>query len=113
MGKASPILEKPAPLFNSLMRSWKPLEEWPILWTEETKESLSKIIQERQVECREGEDIIRWGFQGNGEFNVKAAYQILQDSGPLPIRPIWRKIWSKSLWPKISTFLWLVANKKS
>jgi hypothetical protein len=94
------------------MRSWKPLEEWPVLWTEETKDSLSKILQERQVENREGEDIIRWGFQGNGEFNVKTTYQIMQDSGPHPIRTIWSKIWSKSLWPKISTFLWLVANKR-
>jgi hypothetical protein len=29
-----------------------------------------------------------------------------------PIKTIWNKIWSKSLWPKISTFLWLVANRR-
>jgi hypothetical protein len=36
----------------------------------------------------------------------------LQDPGVIQNHPIWGKIWSNSLWPKISTFLWLVANKR-
>jgi hypothetical protein len=46
---------------NPFIRTWKPLEEWPIQWNEQTKDMASRILQERQVEVRDGEDIIRWG----------------------------------------------------
>jgi hypothetical protein len=104
---------KTEPLSEStFMRTWKPLEEWSVQWMEDLKLSISRTLQERQIEIQTGEDIIRWGPQGNGEFRAQTTYQLLQDSGRQQNRPIWRKIWSSSLWPKVSTFLWLVAHKK-
>lgn len=71
-----------------------------------------KTFLEHQLEEREGEDIIQWGRNGDGIFQVKEAYFSMLDLGENQSRPLWGKIWLASLWPKISTFLWLVANKK-
>jgi hypothetical protein len=92
------------PSGNSTLRTWKPLEEWPVQWNEQLKDLVSKIIQERQVETKDGEDIIRWGRQGDGEFQVKTSYQSMQDSGNTHNRTIWGKFGPTLTGPKSQLF---------
>jgi len=89
--KTKPLLE------STFMRTWKPLEKWSVQWTKDIKLSISRNLQERQIEIRTREYIIHWGPQGNVQFGSQTTYQLLQDSGCQQNKPIWRKIWSDSL----------------
>jgi ribonuclease HI len=67
----------------------------------------------RKILSQEGPDILRWGYTTAGTFTLKEAYA-LHTNQPNPNRePVWTKIWNPALWPKISTFLWLIVHNKA
>jgi hypothetical protein len=61
---------------------------------------------------KEGPDILRWGHQAIGNFSVKEAYRIHGNHCNQEADTIWGKIWSSALWPKVSTFLWLIIHNR-
>jgi ribonuclease HI len=67
----------------------------------------------RQILTREGPDILRWGYSPAGTFNIKEAYLLQEPSHEQNKEPIWSKVWNKELWPKVSTFLWLVVHNRA
>jgi hypothetical protein len=68
------------------------------------------LINARKIQILQGEDILRWGHSSRGIFNIQEAYAIKADHNHNPHEKVWTKIWSNKHWPKISTFLWLVAH---
>jgi hypothetical protein len=66
----------------------------------------------RKIPRREGPNILRWGDSTLGNFLVKEAYRIHNNHHNLEADNIWRKIWSKAFWPKVSTFLWLIIHNR-
>jgi hypothetical protein len=77
--------------------------------------NLSAWIQEagrRKIPRREGPDILRWGHLASGNFSVKEAYRIHGNHYNQEVDTIWGKIWSSALWPKVSTFLWLIIHNR-
>jgi hypothetical protein len=44
---------------------------------------------------------------------MKEAYKIASQHNKTPQAQIWLNIWKQSLWPKVSTFLWLIALNKA
>ena len=67
----------------------------------------------RQILIREGPDILRWGHSPAGTFSIKEAYLLQEHSHEQRKEPIWSKVWNKALWPKVSTFLWLVVHNRA
>jgi ribonuclease HI len=70
-----------------------------------------ELTSSRKIQIFQGDNILRWGHSSRGTFTIKEAYNIKTTSHLLPQEPVWEKIWSIKHWPKISTFLWLVAHK--
>jgi ribonuclease HI len=66
----------------------------------------------RKIPIKEGPDILRWGHSASGNFSVKEAYYLQGNYHNQERDTIWRKIWNKALWPKVSTFLWLIIHNR-
>jgi hypothetical protein len=67
----------------------------------------------RKILYRGGPDILRWGYTTAGTFTIKEAYSLYATHQDARTEHIWTKIWNPALWPKISTFLWLVAHNRA
>jgi ribonuclease HI/exonuclease III len=67
----------------------------------------------RKILCRNGPDILRWGHTTTGTFTIKEAYSLQANQQNPGKEPIWNKVWSSALWPKISTFLWLLVHNRA
>jgi hypothetical protein len=67
----------------------------------------------RKILTREGPDILRWGYSTAGIFNIKEAYLLQGQHQEQRKEHIWSKVWNPALWPKVSTFLWLVVHNRA
>eukprot|EP00253_Pinus_taeda_P007163 PITA_07163 len=57
------------------------------------------------------QDKLSWGYEEKGTYTTKEAYLItLKDQ--LTKDKLWEKIWNPLIWPKISTFLWLLSHNR-
>jgi hypothetical protein len=56
--------------------------------------------------------MLKWGHSASGNFSVKEAYSIHCHQNNQQGDNIWSKIWRKELWPKVSTFLWLIIHNR-
>jgi hypothetical protein len=67
-------------------------------------------LTKRRIPIAAGEDTLHWGYQPQGFFSTREAYQLKAQSNPPPDLEIWGKIWNLRHWPKITLFLWLVSH---
>jgi hypothetical protein len=65
-----------------------------------------------KIHISDGSDILRWGYSPMGMFTVKEAYFLHENFHTQPKEHIWNIIWKSKLWPKISTFLWLMVQNR-
>lgn len=79
--------------------------------TPQIQQMINTELKKRRILPSEEKDILRWGYEEKGTFNTKEAYNIIIKDH-LVKDPIWSKVWDPSLWPKISTFLWLLSHNK-
>eukprot|EP00253_Pinus_taeda_P023191 PITA_23191 len=78
---------------------------------EEVQCSLADELQTRKILKEIDQDKLRWGYEEKGTFTTKEAYHIiLKDQ--LIKNKLWEKIWNPPIWPKISTFLWLLSHNR-
>eukprot|EP00253_Pinus_taeda_P025653 PITA_25653 len=74
-------------------------------------QALDRELQKRQININEGQDQLRWGYEEKGNYSTKEAYNIIiQDK--ITKEKLWNQIWNSHLWPKISTFLWLLSHNR-
>lgn len=79
--------------------------------TQFIQDNLEIELSNRKICYSDKKDIIRWGYEARGTFTTKEAYnliirnQIVKD-------PLWNKVWTPIIWPKVSTFLWLLCQNK-
>jgi hypothetical protein len=66
-----------------------------------------------KIPRREGSDILRCGYSTAGTFTIKEAYFLHSNPQGEIKEPIWSKVWNPALWPKVSTFLWLVVHNQT
>eukprot|EP00253_Pinus_taeda_P032540 PITA_32540 len=72
---------------------------------------LQEKLQKRKILKKTEQDKLRWGYEEKGTYTTKEAYLIiLKDQ--LTKDKLWEKIWSPPIWPKISTFLWLLSHNR-
>jgi hypothetical protein len=58
-------------------------------------------------------NILHWGHSPLGTFTIKEAYILQENFHVQPKENIWNIIWRSRLWPKVSTFLWLMVQINS
>jgi hypothetical protein len=75
-------------------------------------DSWKEISSLRKIRSQEGQDILQWGNSTTGTFTIKEAYYLKAQFHLLPKNPIWHTIWKSHLWPKVSTFLWLLVQNR-
>lgn len=85
-------------------RQWKPPDTRMRTTNHQTKESLERELLHRRIRHTEGNDLLRWGYNPRGTFTTQEAYKI-QSHDNIPNDPIWEKVWTSGIWPKVSTFL--------
>lgn len=112
---------------NTLLRVkdlWKPVDQrlqWRHWKTSNQELGVSEDLNlqawqhyasHRKIPNREGPDILRWGHSTTGNFSVKEAYYLQGNYQNQDRENIWNKVWNPVLWPKVSTFLWLIAHNR-
>ena len=92
-------------------RQWKQAERIIGNNDEQTKGALNTKLKTRCIKTSNSRDILRWGYSPKGSYSTKEAYKILCRD-PTPKDPLWGKIWSSGVWPKVSLFLWLFGHQR-
>eukprot|EP00253_Pinus_taeda_P012157 PITA_12157 len=92
-------------------RTWRKTQEFISDSPEAVQQSLVEELQKRQILKSTEQDKLRWGYEEKGTYTTKEAYHIIIKD-QLTKDKLWEKIWSPPIWPKISTFLWLLSHNK-
>ena len=92
-------------------REWKNVGLILLGSSNHTQMSLTSEFQKRKIIRTRGIDALRWGYEEKGTFTTREAYQIIiKDTSHKD--KIWDKIWQPPIWPKVSTFLWLLSHNR-
>eukprot|EP00253_Pinus_taeda_P008595 PITA_08595 len=92
-------------------RIWRKVQEILPDSPEAVQRTLADELQKRKILKETEQDKLRWGYEEKGTYTTKEAYLlILKDQ--LTKDKLWEKIWSPPIWPKISTFLWLLSHNR-
>ena len=87
-------------------RKWKQTARIIRNTDEQAKDALNSELKTRWIRISNNMDILRWGYTPRGTFSTKEAYKIISND-PAPKDPLWSRLWSLGVWPKVSLFLWL------
>eukprot|EP00253_Pinus_taeda_P020461 PITA_20461 len=92
-------------------RTWREAQEIIPNSPAAVQRSLANELQKRRILKENNQDKLRWGYEEKGTYTTKEAYLItLKDQ--LTKDKLWEKIWNPPIWPKISTFLWLLSHNR-
>lgn len=78
---------------------------------EATRQKLADELKKRKIPIAAGADILRWGYEEKGTFSATEAYKIITKDKIIKDN-LWDRIWSPSIWPEVSTFLWLLSHNR-
>lgn len=79
--------------------------------TQQVHQILDTQLMKRRIQLSDERDILRWGYEERGTFTTREAYNLIIKEHMVK-DPLWSKVWDPSIWPKISTFLWLLCHRK-
>ena len=91
-------------------QQWKPTRSWQADWHGETFTDIEQELSHRKIKQPNQQDKLRWGGSTKGTFTTKEAYTLRYAQGPTDKYQLWNHIWQSRLWPKVSTFLWLLSK---
>eukprot|EP00253_Pinus_taeda_P021755 PITA_21755 len=80
--------------------------------SEAVQRALAEEIKKRTIIKKDGPDSLRWGYEEKGTFTSTEAYHLIIKGNYIKDK-IWERIWQPPLWPKISTFLWLLSHNRT
>jgi hypothetical protein len=95
---------------REIWRTWKNSHEALNIPMDLNLQPLQEHLDSRKILSQQGDDILRWGHSTTGTFNIQEAYHLRAGHKSLLREEVWGKIWEAKSWPKINTFLWLVAH---
>eukprot|EP00253_Pinus_taeda_P015536 PITA_15536 len=93
-------------------RLWKPTSSWQRDWEGETDSDIEQELTHRRIRHSNQQDKLRRGHTHKGTFTTKEAHQLRFLDTQADKDQIWARVWLPRLWPKISTFLWLLSKKR-
>eukprot|EP00253_Pinus_taeda_P008598 PITA_08598 len=93
-------------------REWKGASDILPHGPEEVQIALAEELKKRKIIKKDGPDSLRWGYAEKGTFTSTEAYHIII-KGKFIKDKIWERIWQPPIWPKISTFLWLLSHNRT
>lgn len=96
---------------NQGFRQWKWAAHFLNQQHENSHSALDTELNCRKIRYSEEKHLLKWGYTPSGKFSTQEAHTLLTHSQD-PIDPIWDNLWSSSLWPKVSTFMWLLCHKR-
>jgi len=73
---------------------------------------LEEILEKRQILSSTSNDLLRWGRNNEGNFNLKETKIIVTGFYHRNPNKTWKNLWSNPQWMKIKLFMWLVQHKK-
>jgi hypothetical protein len=91
-------------------RSWKLLPQDLNLLVDLDLQPWKATVGNMKIHISEEMDILRWGYTPSGTFTIKESYHLQENFHKQPKEHIWHIIWKTKLWPKVSTFLWLLVQ---
>eukprot|EP00253_Pinus_taeda_P025774 PITA_25774 len=93
-------------------RAWKEVSAILPHGPEEVQTALAEELKKRKIIKADGPDSLRWGYAEKGTFTSTEAYHIIIKGNYIKDK-IWERIWQPPIWPKISTFLWLLSHNRT
>eukprot|EP00253_Pinus_taeda_P017519 PITA_17519 len=93
-------------------REWKEASAIFPHGLEEVQIALAEELKKRKIIKEDGPDSLRWGYAEKGTFTSTEAYHIIIKRKYIKDK-IWERIWQPPIWPKISTFLWLLSHNRT
>eukprot|EP00253_Pinus_taeda_P001588 PITA_01588 len=81
------------------------------LWQGEEYTDIDQELNNRKIRLSFQQDKLRWGYTTKGTFTTKEAHHLRYSNLQADKDQLWEKVWQDGLWPKISTFLWLLSKK--
>lgn len=99
------------PTLNQDYQSWRLANSWQRDWEGEPYSDLDQELTQRRIRYSHQQEKLRWGHKHKGTFTTKEAHQLRYSDSQDNHDQIWARVWHSGLWPKISTFLWLLSKK--
>jgi len=93
-------------------QQWKPAHTWQEDWQGESHEDIEQELKQRKIKKSDKQDRLRWGHTIKGVFTTKEAYNIRYAPNTNDKDQLWSNIWQLPIWPKVSTFLWLLSKNR-
>lgn len=90
---------------------WKLAGTWQANWQGETFTEIDQKLNNRRIKCSDQQDKLRWGHTPRGMFTTKEAYQLRYSASQTDKDQLWDRVCQPGIWPKISTFLWLLSKR--
>ena len=98
---------------DTTWKKWLSREQWQAQAGPMNVDQLLQDLDKRRILKSNKEDILRWGRNPKGTFNLKEAYQLLAASLDQQPDHKWKTLWNRGTWPKITLFSWLVLHNKA
>eukprot|EP00253_Pinus_taeda_P011019 PITA_11019 len=92
-------------------RKWKEVRHILSHSPEQSNLTLASKLQKWKILFSEDMDILRWGYEEKGTFTTQEAYKIIIKERVVKDK-LWNNIWNSTIWPKVSTFLWLLSHNR-
>eukprot|EP00253_Pinus_taeda_P025961 PITA_25961 len=73
--------------------------------------NIEQELSHRKIKQSNKKDKLRWGNSTKVIFTTKEAYILRYAQSHIDKYQLWNNIWQSKLWPKVSTFLWLLSKK--
>ena len=100
------------PTLTQGYKQWTRLDHIIRQGIESIQENLEAELSNRKICYSDKKDIIIWGYEARGTFTTHEEYNIIIRNHTVK-DPLWNKFWPPTIWPKVSTFLWLLYQNKS
>ena len=97
----------------TIWQKWIAREQWHTPAGPRNVDPFLQDLDKRRILRSNKEDILRWGSNPKGTFNLKEAYKLLAASLDQKSDHRWQTLWSRGTWTKITLFSWLVLHNRA
>lgn len=97
----------------TIWQNWISREQWHTPVSPRNVDLFLEDLDKRRILRSNKEDILRWGSNPKGTFNLKEVYKLLVASPDQQTYHKWKTLWSRGTWPKFTLFSWLVLHNRA